>query len=198
MLCYFGAQLRPILPEQGFVRGLDGEGNSAALRQEAHFNGPVDQLVGNGYLVFPLAVIALQQRFPVFICPHESYNRALPVQIHLHLRVDGQIYGRIGPDIVLIIAKSEKQQETGCNRRDAAADPPGGMPLSFRRFFHQHRVIHRLPDFVSQIGRFQKASFFIQKNRVAGVAFHNQITHRTATPFITCFKCPRMISYPLV
>ena len=96
MLRYFGAQLRPILPEQGFVRGIDGEGNPAAFRQEAHFNGPVDQLVGNRYLVFPLAVIALQQRFPVFIRPRQPYNRALPVQIHLYLRVDGQIYGGIG------------------------------------------------------------------------------------------------------
>ena len=69
MLRYFGAQLRPILLEQGFVRGIDGEGNPTALRQEAHFNGPVDQLVGNGYLVFPLAVIALQQRFPSSFVP---------------------------------------------------------------------------------------------------------------------------------
>ena len=162
MLCYFGAQLRPVLLEQGFVRGIDGEGNPAALRQEPHFNGPVDQLVGNRYLVFPLAVIALQQRFPVFICPHESYNRALPVQIHLYFRVDGQIYGRIGLDIVLVIADAKEQKETGCNRCDAAADPPDGMPLSFRRLFHQHRIIHRLPGFVSQIGRFQEAPLFIQ------------------------------------
>ena len=136
MLCYFGAQLRPILPEQGFVRGIDGKGNPAALRQEPHFNGPVDQRVGNRYLVFPLAVIALQQRFPVFIRPCQPYNRALPVQIHLYFRVDGQIYGRIGLDIVLVIADAKEQKETGCNRRNAATDPPDGMPLPFRCFLH--------------------------------------------------------------
>ena len=96
MLRYFGAQLRPILPEQGFVRGIDGEGNPAALRQEAISMARSISSSATVILSFPLAVIALQQRFPVFIRPCQPYNRALPVQIHLHLRVDGQIYGRIG------------------------------------------------------------------------------------------------------
>ena len=93
MLRYFGTKFRSILLKQGIVRGIDGEGNLAALGKKAHLNRPVDQLVSDGYLVFSFAIVAFQQRFPIFIYPRESYNRALPVEIHLHCRVDGQIDG---------------------------------------------------------------------------------------------------------
>ena len=62
MLCYFGAQLRPHTPGTGLRPGNRWK-KLAALRQEPHFNGPVDQLVGNGYLVFPLAVIIASLAF---------------------------------------------------------------------------------------------------------------------------------------
>ena len=79
MLCYFGAQLRPILLEQDFVRGINREGNPAALGKKAHFNRPVNQLICHGYFVFSFAVIAFQQRFSIFICPREFHDSPLPV-----------------------------------------------------------------------------------------------------------------------
>ena len=79
MLCYFGAQLRPILLEQDFVRGINREGNPAALGKKAHLNRPVNQLVCDGYFVFSFAVIVFQQCFSIFVCSCKSYNRTLPV-----------------------------------------------------------------------------------------------------------------------
>ena len=166
--------------------------------QKAHFNGPVNQLICHSNFVFAFSVIAFQQSFTVFVDSLQPGDAALTVQVHLNLRVDGKIDGRVGDNVILIIIETNQQQEAGCRRSHTAAGPAHQIPL-FRRFFlHQNRIVYDLSCFIMKVGRFQKTAFFVQKDCIAGVAFHNHIIHHTATPFITCVKCPRIISYPLV
>ena len=82
-----------------------------------------------------------------------------------------------------------------CGRRPP--DPDGksarrGCPIP-----HQYRFLNNLSHLIVQIRGLFKTAFFIQKNCVTGAAFHYHIFHFPATPFITCFRCPRIISYPL-
>ena len=191
-----GAQLDAVFLEENFVRRVDGKGDAPPFREKSHLDRPVDQLVGDRHLVLSPAVIPFQQRHAVFVCSDQRNNRALAVQIHLHLRVDDQVDGRIRHQVVLIIPESEEKQQAGRRGSNPAADPadrPPGGP-----FLHQYRVAHRLPDLIVEVRRLEKASLLIQKDHIAGVAFHYNIIHPAAAPFITCIKCPRRISYPLV
>ena len=93
MFLHFRAQLRPVFLEQDVVRGVDGNGNLAPFGKEAHRNRPVDQFIGHDHFVLPLAVVALQELLPVFVCSNQPHNVPMPVQVHLNLRIDGQVDG---------------------------------------------------------------------------------------------------------
>ena len=100
--------------------------------------------------------------------------------------------------MVLIISCSENQQEAGGYSSPASGDPSCRPESPGRPFFHKDRITDLLPYLVVEIGCFEKTSLLVKKNGITGVAFHNNITHFSVTPFITCFKCPLMISYPFV
>ena len=153
MLHHLGAKFCPVFLEQDIVRRINGEGNLPSLGKKSHFNRAVNQLISNRYFVFSPTIIAFQQLLSIFIRPRQLHYRTLTVQIHLYLWIDGQIYRRIKLYIVLIIADAKEKQNAGRDCRNPTADPPDGVPLFFRRFFHQHRIVHRLPYFILKIGR---------------------------------------------
>ncbi len=89
MLGNGGTQLHAVIAENRLIRGVDIKGHLAAVRQKAHINSPVNQLVGHGYLVFSPAVISRKQRLAVRVFAVQPYHFSLPVQLYLHFRVNG-------------------------------------------------------------------------------------------------------------
>ena len=163
MLCDLGSQFHTVFLEQGLIRSIDIEGNLPAFGEEAHVDGTVNELVGDGEFILSPAAVALQKLPAVLIGPGKPHHISLPVQFHQNLRVDGQINGGIRIHIILIIAEAEKQESTGCHgcgRADPAfsgKDGEAGLP-----FLHQKRSFYRLTDFISEICRFPETSLFIQ------------------------------------
>ena len=193
-----GLELFSVFLNQRLVRRVDGEGDLAAFRQEAHVDGPFNQIIRNRESVFSFIFIILQQRGAVLVDSLQPDDRALPVQIHLHLRVDGKVDGGVGGERAPVVVQADQQQEAGGDGGETAARPAQSVSLLHRLFSHQNRFAYRLPCFIMEVRRFYEPALFVQKDSVAGVAFHHYIFHHTATPFITCVRCPRMISYPLV
>ena len=179
-------ELDPICPEQRVVRGVDVEGNLPAFGKETRLDGPVNQLVGDDRLVLSPAVVAGKQRLSVFVGARQPHDRALPVQIHLYLRIDGQVDGRMGLHEVLIIPKAEHQQEAGRDGDQAAGGPLRGAAWLFL-LLHQDGMVHRLTDFIAEIGGLTEPPLLVKQNRISGVAFQNQIAHCAVPPFIVCW-----------
>ena len=64
---YLAGKLCAVFLNERFVRGVDREGNLSAFGQEAHFDGPVYQLVCHGSLIFAFSVVAVQQFSAILI-----------------------------------------------------------------------------------------------------------------------------------
>ena len=199
MLVDFRSQLRAIFLEQGVLRGINEKGYLAAFGEKAHFDRAVDEFVGDRQFILSPAAVAFQKFCAVLVRSGQPDHVSVPVQIHLHLRIDGEVNGGIDAEIILVIAETEKQEKAGGDRGDGAAHQAGdAASAGGLRLFHQQGILHGLADFVVEIGRFPEAALFVQKNRIAGMAFHYHVFHCAAPPFMTCLMCPRMISYPLV
>ena len=199
MLVDFRSQLCAIFLEQGVLRRINEKGYLAAFGEKAHLDRAVDEIVGDRQFILSPAAVAFQKFCAVLVRSGQPDHVSVPVQIHLHLRIDGEVNGGIDAEIILVIAETEKQEKAGGDRGDGAAHQAGdAASAGGLRLFHQHGIFHGLADFVVEIGRFPEPALLIQKNRIAGMAFHYHVFHCAAPPFMTCLMCPRMISYPLV
>src|SRR5699024_2812639 len=105
----------------------DEKGDLTAVIEEAKIDRPVGELVGDGVLVFPVIVIAVDQSFPVLIYAVKIKDPAGTAQSHLDVRIDLHLYCAVGKEEILIFiypeyGDADAGRQTGC-KTDDTVDP---------------------------------------------------------------------------
>ena len=90
----------------------NGDRDGISVREVAHLNGPVHQLVGGGVPVLSVVVIPLNQVPAVLVSAGQAHNPVVFTEGKGDVGVDLQTQGAIGGEVGLVVPK-EHQTQTG-------------------------------------------------------------------------------------
>ena len=200
MVLHLLAQLHAVFLEQSLLRGVDGEVHRSALLQKAQLDGPVQQVIGHVCGVILRKLVALEQGFPIPVGWGQADYVPGLVQLHANLGVDGHVNGGVHTGGLLVQGEDHGEYQAGGQARQSRPAPgeQGDEPALLGFFPQQHRVCHRLPHLIVEVGHFQEPALLVQEDGVTSLRLHDKIAHRAFSPFRTWARWPRMISYPLV